>query len=319
MSTQVTTAFVKQYMANVDFLVQQKGSRLRNAVTLKTGVRGEEVFMDRVGSTAPQKVTSRHADTPLISTPHDRRRITPVSYNWGDLIDNVDRVKMIIDPTSPYAQNAAYAMGRAIDDELLDAISGNAFGDSSGTSGSDASTAIALPSAQKVAVNFHTYDTGSGDKGLTLGKLLKAREILGAGEADDYGLDGSPNLFCAINSKQISNMLADFSMGGASGVQGISAASADYNSVRSLVAGEIDTFMGFKFIRTELLNTDSSSDQLVVCWHRSGVGLAVFDDIKARISERPDKRYSTQVYYEMTIGAARLEEERVVEIACDPS
>ena len=108
-------------------------------------------------------------------------------------------------------------------------------------------------------------------------------------------------------------------MGGTSGNQGISAASADYNSVRALVSGEIDTFMGFKFIRTEQINVDSSSDQLVMCFHRAGIGLAVFDDVKARISERPDKRYSTQVYYEMTIGAARLEEERVVEIACDPS
>ena len=318
MSTQVTTAFVKQYMANVDFLVQQKGSRLRNAVTLKTGVRGEEVFMDRIGSTAPQKVTSRHADTPLISTPHDRRRITPVSYNWGDLIDNVDRVKMIIDPTSPYAQNAAYAMGRAIDDEILDSLSGNAFGDES-TTGSDASTAIALPAGQKVAKDFATYDSGSGDRGLTLGKLLKAKEILGAGEADDYDIAGNPNLFCVVNSKQISKMLTDFSMGGSSGNQGISAASADYNSVRALVSGEIDTFMGFKFIRTEQINVDSSADQLVMCFHRAGIGLAIFDDVKARISERPDKRYSTQVYYEMTIGAARLEEERVVEIACDPT
>jgi len=122
-----------------------------------------------------------------------------------------------------------------------------------------------------------------------------------------------------VNSKQISKMLSDFSMGGASGVQGISAASADYNSVRALVSGEIDTFMGFKFIRTEQINVDSSADQLVMCFHRAGIGLAIFDDVKARISERPDKRYSTQVYYEMTIGAARLEEERVVEIACDPT
>ena len=232
--------------------------------------------------------------------------------------DNVDRVKMIIDPTSPYAQNAAYAMGRAIDDEILDALSGNAFGDAS-TSGSDASTAIALPAGQKVAVDFATYVSGSGDRGLTLGKLLKAKEILGAGEADDYDIAGNPNLFCVVNSKQISKMLTDFSMGGTSGNQGISAASADYNSVRALVSGEIDTFMGFKFIRTEQINVDSSSDQLVMCFHRAGIGLAVFDDVKARISERPDKRYSTQVYYEMTIGAARLEEERVVEIACDPS
>ena len=313
MSTQITTAFTKQYADNVSLLVQQQGSRLRNAVRLETGKRGEEVFMERIGSTSAQIVTSRHADSPLIDTPHDRRRVTPVSYDWGDMVDDADKVRMLIDPTSPYAVNAAYAMGRAIDSKIIEQALGTAYTGKSG-SGSQA-----LGSGQKVAVDFHTFDGGSGDVGLTIGKLVEARRILGAGEADDYDMGGRPNLFLVANSKQLAKLLSDSSFGSASAAGGISAASADYNSVRALVAGEINTFMGFQFIRSELITTDSNSDDQVIAFHRDGIGLCIWDDVRARITERADKRFSTYVYFSMTIGSVRLEEERVVEIACDPS
>jgi hypothetical protein len=306
MSTQVSTAFVKQYMNNVDFLVQQKGSRLRNAVNVVTGVRGEQVFMDRIGPTTAQRVTSRHADSPLISTPHDRRRLTPVSYDWGDLIDDVDKLKMLIDPTSPYAMNAAMAMGRAIDDEIISAAFGTAYGSTgdSATSGSDSSSSIAFPSSQQVAVGYGS----AADCVLSVDKLIRAREILAANEADDYDLGGNPQLYIVANARQMGGLLRQTQL-----------QSIDYNTVRALVAGEINSFMGFNFIRSERILATSGGDDRVIAFHRSGLGLAVFDDINARISERPDKRFSTYVYYKMTIGATRLEEEKVVEILCDPS
>ena len=65
MSTQVTTAFVQQFGSNGDLLSQQMGSKLRSAVS-EESVTGEKGFFDQVGSTAAQKRTSRHGDTPLI-------------------------------------------------------------------------------------------------------------------------------------------------------------------------------------------------------------------------------------------------------------
>jgi|TARA_S200002703_G_scaffold156551_1_gene162431 hypothetical protein len=313
MSTQITTAFVKQYTDNVMLLVQQQGSRLRNAVRLETGKIGEEVFMERIGSTNAQEVTSRHADSPLIDTPHDRRRVVPKSYDWGDMVDNSDKLRMLIDPASPYAVNAAYAMGRAMDDLVISEALGTAF------TGKGGATSQTLPAGQKVAVNFHTYDSGSGDVGLTIGKLIEARRILGSGEADDYDIGGRPNMFVVANAKQLAKLLTDTSLGGSSGSGGISAASADFNSVRALVSGELDTFMGFQFIRSERTTTDGNSDDQVIAFHRDGIGLCLWEDVRARITERADKRFSTYVYLNMTIGSVRLEEERVVEIACDPT
>lgn len=99
MSNQITTAFVQQYSNNVQMLSQQKGSLLRNAVDVESVV-GKNAFFDQVGKATAVKRVSRHADTPQIDTPHSRRRVTLVDYEYADLIDNQDKVRMLIDPTS---------------------------------------------------------------------------------------------------------------------------------------------------------------------------------------------------------------------------
>ena len=287
MSVQITTAFVEQYKSNVFHLAQQKGSRLRDAVRTETVV-GKAHFFERIGSTAALKRTSRHSDTPRVDTPHSRRKVTMDDYDWADLIDNEDKVRMLISPSSEYAQAGAWAMGRAMDDAIIDAASGNAFGGVAGGS------TVALPSAQKIV---------HGSAGLSVTKLISAKEILYANSVDPE----EPR-YCVVTSKQLSDLLAITQI-----------TSADFNSVKALVQGEIDTFMGFKFIRTERLDTNSSSNRLVLAFAQSGIGLAVGQDINTRISERADKNYATQVFLSMTIGATRIEDEKVVEIECTES
>jgi len=285
MSTQITTAFVKQFSANVDFLVQQKGSKLRDAVRVETGVRGEEAYFDAVGAVAAVKRTSRHADTPLIETPHSKRKVILYDYEWADLIDDPDKIKTLIDPENAYAQNAAWAMGRAIDDAIIEAATGTAY------SGKDGSTSVSLPSGQIVSSN---------SEGLTLAKLLEAKYIL-----DSNDVDPDEPRYCALTAYQLKELLNTTEV-----------KSADYNTIRALVAGQVDTFLGFKFIITNRLGTNASGERKVLCWAKNGLLLAIGQDIKSRISERADKSYATQVYYAMSIGATRMEEKKVVEIDC---
>jgi len=284
MSTQITTAFVEQYKSNVFHLAQQKGSRLRGAVKTET-VTGKAHFFERIGATAAQLRTSRHSDTPRVDTPHSRRKVTMNDYDWADLIDNEDKVRMLISPQSEYAMAGAYAMGRAMDDAIITAATGNAYGGVAG------GTTVALPSAQKVA-------HASG--GLTVAKLISAKEILDAAETNP---DEAKFVVCSAG--QISDLLNITQI-----------TSADYNSVKALVQGQIDTFMGFKFIRTQRLGTDTNGHRQVLAFNQSALGLAVGSDISTKISERADKNYATQVFLSMTIGATRVEDEKMVEIAC---
>ena len=284
MSVQITTAFVEQYKSNVFHLAQQKGSKLRDAVRTESIV-GKSHFFERIGSTAAVKRTSRHADTPRVDTPHSRRKVTMDDYDWADLIDDSDKVRLLISPQSEYAKAGAYAMGRTMDDVIIAAATGNAFGGVSGGS------TIALPAGQKIA---------HGSTGLTIAKLISAKEKLDAANVDP---DEARTLVCS--AKQISDLLGTTQI-----------TSADFNSVKALVQGDIDTFMGFKFIRSERLGLDGNSNRQVLAFTNTSMGLALGKDIQTKISERADKNYSTQVYLCMTIGATRVEDEKVIEIAC---
>ena len=95
--------------------------------------------------------------------------------------------------------------------------------------------------------------------------------------------------------------------------------SSDYAVVKALVHGEVNTFLGFDFIRTELIETDSNSDHKVLFWQNSGMKLAIGKEPTVKISERDDKNYATQVFYSMSIGATRMQEKLVGYIECDPT
>ena len=306
MSSQITTAFVEQYKSNVMDLVQQKGSRMRGAV-MTDSVVGKKKFNEQVGTTNAQLRTSRHSDSPLVNTPHLRRSMTLEDYEWGDLIDDADRVRLLIDPSDAYARNAAWAMGRAMDDVIFAAMRGISYtGVSGGTSVPWATDATATPQHVDVRIS----DDGGSDCGLNIEKLIRARKILAANE-----VDSDEELYCALNAQMLENLLKTTQV-----------TSADFNTVKALVRGDIDTFMGFKFIQTEragLLNhaagNDAVTDESCWCWAKSGIQLGIGADIKASIAPRADKSFSTYIYYAMTLGATRLEEKKIVEIACDPS
>ena len=284
MSSQITTAFVNQYSSNIQMLSQQMGSLLRGAVDVES-VNGEKAFFDQVGSAAAVLRTTRHADTPLIDTPHSRRMVTMSDYEYADLIDDQDKVRLLVDPTSTYARAAAAAMGRAMDDVIIAAAIGTA------KTGKDGSTSTALPSAQKVV---------HGSASLTIAKLLSAKEIL-----DEGSVDPSIPRYIVCAPKQITSLLGTTQV-----------TSSDFNTVKALAQGQMDTFSGFKFIVSNRLGLDANSHRQVFAFAGDGLKLAMGKEPTARIDERSDKSYATQVYYCQTIGATRMEEAKVVEIAC---
>ena len=296
MSVNITTAFVEQYKGNVAHLAQQKGSRLRMAVSTES-VTGKTAFFEQIGSVSARVRTSRHADTPRMDTPHARRRVSLVDYDWADLIDNEDKVRMLIDPASQYAQAAAWAIGHAQDDAIIAAATGTAY------TGVDGSTSTSYDANMTVDVQVRDTGVSAADLGLNIAKLITAKELLDAGDVDP-----DEERFIALPARQVTSLLKT-----------TKATSADYNTVKALVEGKIDTFMGFKFIRTQRTATDANSDDMCLFWTKSGIKLAIGSEAQARISERDDKNYATQVFYSQTIGCTRMEETKVGYIECDAS
>lgn len=305
MSSEITTAFVQQYSSNVFHLSQQKGSRLQGAVRHESQ-KGKSAFYDRIGSVTAQLKTGRHSDTPQLDTPHSRRMVTLADYEYADLVDDQDKLRMLIDPTSDYAQAAMWALGRAKDDVLIAAASGSAYGGETGT------TTVALGTGQEI----HAVAAGALST-LNIGALRLAKRIL-----DTADVDPSIPRYFALKSYQLSSLLGTTEI-----------TSADYNSVKALVQGEVDTFLGFKFIRTERLGslaatniynlttgvydaagTAGTNNTRCLAWAQDGMLLATAQEIKARISERDDKSYATQVYASMGIGGTRMEEAKMVSV-----
>jgi hypothetical protein len=282
MSTQITTAFVQQYSNNVAMLSQQKGSLLRGSVDSESIV-GKNAFFDQVGVATAVKRTTRHGDTPQIDTPHSRRRVSLVDYEYADLIDNQDKIRTLIDPTSSYALAAAYALGRAQDDEIIAAASGTAF------TGETGSTSTVLPSAQKI--------TEASTGGLTIAKLRTAKE-----KFDSASVDPSIPRYIVVGPKQISDLLGTTQI-----------TSSDFNTVKALANGEVNTFLGFNFIVSNRLSI-ASSKRLCLAYAMDGIKMAIGQDLMTRIDERSDKGYSTQIYVCQSIGATRMEESKCVTI-----
>jgi len=284
MSFEITTAFVNQFSSNVQMLSQQQGSLLRNAVDSET-INGEKAFFDQIGSVAASERGDRHTDTPIMDVPHARRMVTMKDYHHNSLIDDQDKLRLLIDPTSSYAKAAANAMGRKMDDIIISALLGTAL------TGKTGSTSVTLPSAQKIA---------HGSAGLTIAKLVEAKQKL-----DEQSVDPSIRRYIAVSPKQISDLLNNTTV-----------TSADFNTVRSLATGSLSSFVGFDFIVSNRLTTDTDGNRQVIAWAEDGCMMAIGKDVTARIDERPDKSYATQVYYCASFGATRMEEVKVVEIAC---
>lgn len=317
MSFNVSTAFVQQYSTNVMMLLQQQGSKLRPTVQSMSFSGKAASVAEQFGSVSPVRNQSRHSDTPLISTPQDKRWMYPNDYDWADLVDNQDKLRMLIDPTSQYAMAGAWAMGRAIDDEII----ANFFGANNTGENGTASTGT-LYSFNSNSQSIAATVGASSATGLNIAKLRAAKRKLMEGLVD---VDND-QLICVISAKQHDDLLNE-----------AQAISLDYNSKPVLVDGRITSFMGFNFVLSEripgaggfntAINTGiSSADSdgsyvagsrwMVPVFAKSGMAMGVWNDITTSIDRRPDKRNSYQVYVTGTFGATRLEERRCVLINC---
>jgi hypothetical protein len=283
-------------------LAQQKGSRLRAYVSSDVGIVGKKAFYDQVGPTlSASPVISRHGDSPQADTPHARRSLSLTDYDHGDYVDGFDKTKMQFDPTANYVQEFKNAFGRTIDDVIIAAATGTAY---TGADGTTSTTLASYQSSRQLVAVDYVESGATANSGLTIGKLRRAKHIFGIND-----VDAEEPLFLYCSQQQITDLLKTDEV-----------TSGDYNTIRALVNGSVNSFMGFTFIRGERGALNTSTDvRTCFAFTKPGIKLGVGDDIMAKVAERPDKRFSMYAYMKMSIGATRMEEAQVVSIACDQS
>ena len=293
MADNIASVYAVQYGTNISLLLQQKGSKLRQAVQTGSYKGKQSEVVTQYGATSARAVSTRYQPIVPVNTPNNRRWVFPEDYDWADLIDNFDKLRLLADPQSAYSQNGLYAMGRAIDDVIISGIFGtNKTGEAGGTN-----TTFDTVN-QQVAVNY----AAAGNVGLTVDKLREARRILMENEVD---LDAEA-AYCAISAEQHDDLLGQLQV-----------TNADFNTDAPVLQdGKVTRFLGINFIHTERLPTSSGFRRCPV-WVPSGVHLGMWNDIQSNVTQRRDlSSHPFQVYLMGTFGATRTEEKKVVDILC---
>lgn len=286
MPDQIPVWFVRQFQDEIFNLVQQEDSRLMPWVR-KKGITGSKMYFDRLGPVDVVKKTQRFQPTIIADAPNSRREVGLQDYTQTLGVDREDRHRLLIDPTGEYAQSMAKGMARQIDKDIIVALEG----DSVAVDDNLAGTLIPLPASQIIV---------AGGTNFTLDKLRQTKGKMDASEVPENGR------YIAWNSSAQQNLLEDAEV-----------TSSDFNTVKALVAGQLNTYMGFEFIRLELLTGGGTAVANMLAFHETAVGMAVANELETNIDLRPDLSYATQIFVAGTFGMIRIEEEKVVLIECD--
>lgn len=291
--TNVPNHFTTQFDSNWKHLVQQKNSKLKEYVTIDS-IEGKEKSYNQIDATSMTQITDRSKDTRISDQAMAKRWIRPTQYDCAKLVDEWDEQLLgeVVLPTSPIIQSHAQAYARTCDTIIIGALGGTAYTGTTGT------TATVLPAGQKVAVNYVESGTAA-NSGLTIAKLRAAKFLFDSNEIDE-----EEERIMVVSAKQLQDLLRT-----------IEVTSQDYNSVRALVDGQLNTFMGFKFRRSQLLGKVSTV-RSCYAYVKSGVILAE-RGLKTHMDVRTDLSHSLQIRSVASLAAVRMEEKKVVEIACD--
>jgi hypothetical protein len=270
--------YAQAYSQNIMQLAQQKYSKLLNTIYMKPNVRGKTFFQDQIGQWAMETKGSRNTQTPNNDPVLGRRMGIMVDYHDNRLLDRGDELKSISDPRSSYTIAAAQSLARKIDDVIIGALLGTAYSGETGSTSVTNSNIVLATAAS-----------------MTLARIVAVKQQL-----DNKDVELEDRFFVATPAA-MDNLLNQTAV-----------TSSDYAAVKALVRGEIDSWMGFKWIMSTRLAAISASTLIGIAYQRYGACLAMADAPLVRTDERADLSYSWQVYYELNVGAVRLEEDRVV-------
>lgn len=240
MSINLSNSAVQAFDDLVKHEYQARG-RLRNTVTIRTGVTGNTYRFQRMGQgMANQKATQ--ADVTPMNVGHNNQTATLERWLAPEYTDIFDKDEVNFDEMTELAQTIGKALQRREDQLIIDTFNGGTY--STTPSGAD-----------------QGLDIVTGAAGMTIAKLREINERF-----DDLEIDDGDK-FIALTAKGKRDLLATTEV-----------TSSDFNTVKALVNGEIDTFIGMKFItigtRTEG-GLPVVTDQRAFAWHKASIGYAV--------------------------------------------
>jgi hypothetical protein len=283
MADTIPAHYTTEFSTNWIQRAQQMKARFDAFVT-EENFSGERKRYDRLYKQESHERTERKAQTPVTDPSNDSRWIYRRTFDLANTLAEEDARNLapLTLPDSKYVESHAFAYHRDCDRIVIGAAVNSALTGELGT------TPTVLPAGQQIA---------AGGTGLTLAKLLAAVEILNGADLTDE----ANSRVIAVSPQQMTNLLNTTEV-----------KSADYNTVKALASGNVDTFMGFKFIVSTLL-TKVSTTRTCVAWCKGAIQ-RVKGGMRTSIDRLPEKSNATQIFSSWDLAAVRIYDEGVVQI-----
>lgn len=289
---------IKMYTANVQAALNKMGGLLMPYVTVG-GYSGERAqVINFLGPVEFIERDSPYGDTQYTELEHTQRWIVGTEFDTAILVDRLDTLKMIYEPTSPYVERMREGAARKMDEIIMSKFFAAA------KTGKDGNELTAFPNQDIIA---HGGTRMSVAKLRAVRKLLKKRHV---------------NLrttmpYIGVTAEQIDDLLGEVAVG-----------SFDYNAVKPLVDGEVSSFMGFTFVGYEdngssangrgipTRNDGGTNVRQCPVWVREGMHYGSWQGLTVNVSDLPTKNHIKQLHATFTSGATRVEEGRVMQLEC---
>lgn len=301
---EITQHFQDKYTEKWGVKLQQRTSKLKEYSNVQENCAGKVIFFDEVGTEEFDEKTSRMAKTVLDETTTDRRCMRPRMFTKAKGFDEYDKMQLdkLDVPVSQVMENLRYAANRRMDRVLLEGIMLTNY------KGEEGTEAVEIPASNVIAVNY--TDVGAAaNSNLSLAKLRSLGTKFRENECwhDSDSTDAGDSIVMAVSPAQIQALLREKDI-----------ASFDTNNIKALIAGEVDTFLGIKFIQTNSLPTDPVTGyRICPAWVKSKIKFGLWDDFKVKLSIRDDLDEALQLRAKFACGATRLTEDAVFKILCD--
>lgn len=217
------------------------------------------------------------ADITPVNASYEQKPCILTDWNAAEYSDIFNQQKVNFNDVSELQKMLAYAVGRRADQIIIDELNNGA--------------------TQTVAADFEASGTASA---FSLKKLLRAKKLLddkGVPMEDRYFVHSTTALEDALNNTTFT--------------------SADFNTIRALVQGDLKTFAGFNFVmiedRAEGGLSLASGIRTNLCFHKDAIGLAVGMDMSTKIDWVPEKTsYLANVLY--SAGAKTIDGNGIVKL-----
>jgi Phage capsid protein len=285
MSITITTQFVTAWDTALRLEAQQKDSRLMGTVTDKGTIEGASFTINNLGAIGDfDENTVRHGDTIWSEIDHTARNAVMRNFYKALPVDRADVPKLKANPLSGgYMQSLMAVKNRKCDSIIYQAALNP-------ISSVDGLTSFVLPAAQKIA---------SGGLGFTKTKLIQAKSIFRANEADE---EAGEELNILYNDVMLQQLLSDTTF-----------TSTDFVAMQMLQSGSLKgSWMGFRWIPYQGFNKAGAVFS-TVAYAKSGIHFGKgFEE--GKVQTRADKKDTTQVSMAASYGAGRQDDKKVVQI-----